>query len=262
MVATLTVMWMSMLVATAVATSLTIPRPETCAANFDDNFMCSKDIYGMKLIGKLLERYEEHNAARAARPVFEFTDLINLKYGMSLIRILDFNQATNVISVQTWEKMSWDDVLLTWNPTHYGDITQVMLPSNKIWLPDMALYNSVGPNWKLSFEPLAVVADTGKVIYIPVNEKKVACNVTTDASGYRTSDSNITCLFRIGSWVRSSIEMDIQFFDDLADIDTSDMIENPKYDVVSTKAVRISKKYPCCVQEYLSMEYTLVIKQK
>ena len=35
----------------------------------------------------------------------------------------------------------WNDYNLKWNPKVYGNITSVVIPSTKIWIPDLALYD-------------------------------------------------------------------------------------------------------------------------
>lgn len=38
-----------------------------------------------------------------------------------------------------WQE--WTDILLQWDPIEHDDIADVRVPSNKIWLPDIRLYN-------------------------------------------------------------------------------------------------------------------------
>ena len=35
----------------------------------------------------------------------------------------------------------WTDELLRWNPRDYGGVDNVRLPPDKIWTPDIILYN-------------------------------------------------------------------------------------------------------------------------
>lgn len=35
----------------------------------------------------------------------------------------------------------WNDKKFTWDPAEYGGITELYVPSEHIWLPDIVLYN-------------------------------------------------------------------------------------------------------------------------
>ena len=36
---------------------------------------------------------------------------------------------------------SWKDCRLTWNASEYGDLSSLVVPFNKIWTPDLAIYD-------------------------------------------------------------------------------------------------------------------------
>ena len=38
----------------------------------------------------------------------------------------------------------WNDLALRWNPADYNNITAVHLLANRIWKPDITLYNESG----------------------------------------------------------------------------------------------------------------------
>lgn len=38
----------------------------------------------------------------------------------------------------------WHDAFLVWNPENYDNITETRLPWDKVWTPDIVLYNSAG----------------------------------------------------------------------------------------------------------------------
>ena len=40
-----------------------------------------------------------------------------------------------------WLFQKWKDMLLRWDKERYDNISDVRLPSNKIWIPDILLYN-------------------------------------------------------------------------------------------------------------------------
>ena len=44
----------------------------------------------------------------------------------------------NLYSFNTQE---WIDYKFIWKPAEYGGVTEIYVPSEHIWLPDIALYN-------------------------------------------------------------------------------------------------------------------------
>lgn len=35
----------------------------------------------------------------------------------------------------------WEDILLKWNPDEFGGVDHIRIPTEKIWTPDIVLYN-------------------------------------------------------------------------------------------------------------------------
>ena len=40
-----------------------------------------------------------------------------------------------------WLTLKWNDFQLRWNPKDYDGITQLRVAPDKIWLPDIVLFN-------------------------------------------------------------------------------------------------------------------------
>ena len=48
---------------------------------------------------------------------------------------------------------TWNDYKLKWNPVEYGGVKTLYVPSERIWLPDIVLYNKyVGKLKKMEME--------------------------------------------------------------------------------------------------------------
>jgi nicotinic acetylcholine receptor len=46
-----------------------------------------------------------------------------------------------IITVNCWLDQTWNDTHLTWNASDFGGITTIGLPYDKVWRPDIILYN-------------------------------------------------------------------------------------------------------------------------
>lgn len=44
----------------------------------------------------------------------------------------------------------WTDYKLAWNPSQYGDIDVVEIPSSDIWVPDIVLYNNADGTYEVN----------------------------------------------------------------------------------------------------------------
>ena len=57
----------------------------------------------------------------------------------------DYTQPTGMLSClinfDLWHFQKWTDDFLSWNSTDYPNITYLIVPSDKLWVPDMFLLN-------------------------------------------------------------------------------------------------------------------------
>jgi len=232
---------------------------EVCDGDFDK---CSQssEMFEMTLVEKLLRRYEKNNHAHASRPVYESTDVVRVKYGMSLNHITEINAGNNMANMVVRETMMWKDILLSWDPASYGDIISVVLPLNRLWKPDITLYNSVSGQPGSMFGNDALVSSDGTVMYMSGYVKRIMCSSILEKD--TTKKPNVTCNFTVGSWTRNALEVDIDFFGNLADMDVTNYSADHRFELLDTKAVREEKTYPCCAKKYPSLTFTLVFRQK
>ena len=40
-----------------------------------------------------------------------------------------------------YDLKEWHDYKFSWDPSEYGGVTEIYVPSEHIWLPDIILYN-------------------------------------------------------------------------------------------------------------------------
>ena len=51
------------------------------------------------------------------------------------------DEKNQVMTTNVWLDQEWRDELLTWDPDEFGGIKMIRIPCDKIWLPDIVLYN-------------------------------------------------------------------------------------------------------------------------
>ena len=104
----------------------------------------------------------------------------------------------------------------------------------------------------------AVVSSTGDVLWIPPAIYKSSCSI--DITHFPFDDQ--TCTLKFGSWTYDGFKLDIEFFDGLDAVDLNDYIESNEWKVVTHAAIKNTKYYPCCVEPYPDLTFTLKLKRK
>ena len=51
---------------------------------------------------------------------------------------------TAELDFTAWARLSWTDERLKWDPEEYHNITIFRVPANRVWVPDMEIYNAIG----------------------------------------------------------------------------------------------------------------------
>ena len=67
------------------------------------------------------------------------------------------------IDIKLWFLHEWEDKRLVWDPAEYGKIQFLHIPADKLWLPDMAIYNNADGDFIISELVRAKVYFNGSV---------------------------------------------------------------------------------------------------
>lgn len=89
-----------------------------------------------RLLEKLLADYNP-----AARPVYNASKVVLVKFGITLAQISDMDEVNQVLTTSVWLEQEWQDERLIWDPNEYNGLETLRMPCDKIWLPDIVLYN-------------------------------------------------------------------------------------------------------------------------
>ncbi|GFR64249.1 acetylcholine receptor subunit alpha [Elysia marginata] len=97
----------------------------------------------------------------AVRPLIDQTKVLTVNALMLLgaIRLVDEKEQTISIRLYCW--FWWQDALLTWTPSDYGNTTVFNPPINQVWIPSLNLAGAVSSQ--------QLIVDTSHIVPLYVN---------------------------------------------------------------------------------------------
>ena len=51
------------------------------------------------------------------------------------------DEKNQVMTTNIWLDQEWKDEMMQWDPKEFNGITKLQIPCDKLWLPDIVLYN-------------------------------------------------------------------------------------------------------------------------
>ncbi|CAB3399038.1 unnamed protein product [Caenorhabditis bovis] len=67
--------------------------------------------------------------------------LLNVEYELELVHILGIDELKQTMTVLIYVDEHWNDPSLVWDPALFGGITKTWMPVDKIWIPDIIIFN-------------------------------------------------------------------------------------------------------------------------
>uniref|UniRef100_A0A1I8IIL2 Neur_chan_LBD domain-containing protein n=1 Tax=Macrostomum lignano TaxID=282301 RepID=A0A1I8IIL2_9PLAT len=218
------------------------------------------------------------NYRSSVRPVTNYSQPVLLYMNLSLTQILDVDEKNQIVTLNMWVSQQWHDPNFVWNPAHYGNITELHIPSEDIWTPDLVLLQYAGGDWDLgsSANKVNVLSD-GTILWRPPIIFKSQCEINVEFFPFDTQN----CTLKLGTWTHNGYLIDLRHvaqkeeadrngwrnFDnckayiDYA-IDLSQFVDNVEWDILEVAAKRNIEKYKCCPEPYLDLTFSLNIRRK
>uniref|UniRef100_A0A3P9IC51 Neurotransmitter-gated ion-channel ligand-binding domain-containing protein n=1 Tax=Oryzias latipes TaxID=8090 RepID=A0A3P9IC51_ORYLA len=89
-----------------------------------------------RLFRRLFRRYNQF-----IRPVENVSDPVTVEFEVSISQLVKVDEVNQIMETNLWLRHVWNDYKLRWTPAEYDGIEFIRVPSNRIWRPDIVLYN-------------------------------------------------------------------------------------------------------------------------
>ncbi|XP_074662439.1 acetylcholine receptor subunit alpha-like 2 [Tubulanus polymorphus] len=185
---------------------------------------------------------------------------VQIQFGAALIKINELSERQQMLHVNLWLRMHWNDFRLVWTPADYGNTSVFRVPADNIWYPDLVLYNDASGGFAIpsvNGNAHALVYSDGSVLWIPPKQFQVMCEIETS----RFPHDRHTCSMKFGSWTYSGDLLNMTYYEGREDLDLSDYSANDDWEIVASTGRRFDKFYPCCVEPYPDITYNLTLKR-
>ena len=123
------------------------------------------------------------------------------------------------------------------------------MPVQRIWTPDIVLYNYADTRLEEKRDALAIINSDGVVKWRPPSIFKSTCQINIQKFPYDQQN----CSMKFGSWTYDGDSIDIQFYDGLKQINREEYTESNEWEILSAEGIRREKKYECCPEVYPDM---------
>jgi len=206
-----------------------------------------------KLSMDLLRNYPDgYNVLPTANP----HDVVNVTLQMALYHIVDMNERAQTLTTNCEIITKWHDVFLMWNPKDYDNITDTRLPWDRVWTPDIVLYNAAGDGEQgREMRTLIQVDYMGNVTLLTQAIYMSKCTIDVT---YYPFDAQM-CTLKFASWTTEVTRINIS----IGTIEKSKILglysPSGVFELKRIYAERHEEHDPCCEDKFADVTYTLVI---
>nr|XP_015213546.1 PREDICTED: neuronal acetylcholine receptor subunit alpha-2 isoform X1 [Lepisosteus oculatus]XP_015213552.1 PREDICTED: neuronal acetylcholine receptor subunit alpha-2 isoform X1 [Lepisosteus oculatus]XP_015213559.1 PREDICTED: neuronal acetylcholine receptor subunit alpha-2 isoform X1 [Lepisosteus oculatus] len=192
---------------------------------------------------------------RWSRPVPNISDVVIVKFGLSIAQLIDVDEKNQMMTTNVWLKQEWNDYKLRWKPSDYDNVTSIRVPSEMIWVPDIVLYNNADGEFAVTHMTKAHLFYNGMVQWVPPAIYKSSCSI--DVTFFPFDQQN--CKMKFGSWTYDKAKIDLERIENTVDL--KDYWESGEWAIINAVGTYNTKKYDCCHEIYPDITYFFIIRR-
>ncbi|KAK4809517.1 hypothetical protein QYF61_015074 [Mycteria americana] len=91
-----------------------------------------------------LSHYLLAHYQKGTRPVRDWRTTTNVAIDLMVYAILSVDEKNQVLTTYIWYRQHWTDEFLRWDPARFDNLTQISLPAESIWVPDILINELAG----------------------------------------------------------------------------------------------------------------------
>ncbi|VDK72739.1 unnamed protein product [Litomosoides sigmodontis] len=162
---------------------------------------------------------------------------IIVKIALQLALLINVDEKDQIMHTNVWLTLKWHDFQMRWNPVDYGEIQNIRVAPDKVWLPDIVLFNNADGNYEVSFMCNVVINYKGEMLWVPPAIYKSSCIIDVEFFPFDEQ----TCHLIFGSWTYNENEIKLEF-EQAEWVDLSEYSPSSIWDVMDAPAALVNKR--------------------
>uniref|UniRef100_A0A668AWI6 Cholinergic receptor nicotinic alpha 3 subunit n=1 Tax=Myripristis murdjan TaxID=586833 RepID=A0A668AWI6_9TELE len=203
-----------------------------------------------KLFSVIFSSYNQY-----IRPVENVSDPVIVQFEVSMSQLVKVDEVNQIMETNLWLRHIWNDYKLRWDPKDFGGVEFIRVPSNRIWKPDIVLYNNAVGDFQVDDKTKALLRYNGDVTWIPPAIFKSSCKI--DVTYFPFDYQN--CTMKFGSWTYDKAKIDLVLIG--STINLRDFWESGEWMIIDAPGYKHDIKYNCCEEIYTDITYSLYIRR-
>ncbi|ELT96523.1 hypothetical protein CAPTEDRAFT_143095, partial [Capitella teleta] len=173
--------------------------------------------------------FEDKGYNPLIRPVRNLTEKVTVRFGLAMIQLINVDEKNQIMKSNVWLRMLWNDYQLRWDPTEYGGITVIRILPDKVWKPDIVLFNNADGKYEVSYKPNVVIYSTGEVLWIPPAIYKSSCTIDVEFFPFDKQE----CDMKFGSWTFNGEQVTLDWYEGKQRVDLTDYVNSGTWDILN-----------------------------
>uniref|UniRef100_A0A3Q3VPG3 Uncharacterized protein n=1 Tax=Mola mola TaxID=94237 RepID=A0A3Q3VPG3_MOLML len=203
-----------------------------------------------RLFRRLFRRYNQF-----IRPVENVSDPVTVEFEVSISQLVKVDEVNQIMETNLWLRHVWNDYKLRWAPVDYDGIEFIRVPSNKIWRPDIVLYNNAVGDFLVEDKTKALLKYDGTISWLPPAIFKSSCPM--DITYFPFDYQN--CSMKFGSWTYDKAKIDLVLIG--SKVNLKDFWESGEWEIIDAPGYKHDIKYNCCEEIYTDITYSFYIRR-
>ncbi|CAL8072294.1 unnamed protein product [Calicophoron daubneyi] len=203
-------------------------------------------------------RWDAHNPLE--RPTTIEGKPVKVYLKVFLNQIMDMDEKNQVLSTILWLDMRWSDYHFKWDMQEYSNIKFLNVPPERVWRPDLILYNSASDKFDQIFPTRVIISNTGHIQWMPPGLFHSTCTIEVNYFPFDYQQ----CSLKFGTWSHQGDKIDLKLQCDNEtddeqecsiqnDVDLSAYLANSEWALESATVKRNVETYGGDDQKYIDL---------
>ncbi|XP_069175739.1 neuronal acetylcholine receptor subunit alpha-10 [Procambarus clarkii] len=204
-----------------------------------------------------LTRYLMSNYDKSVRPSFKASMALNITFGLALTQIIDVDERNQILTTNCWLNQMWLDYSLQWNASDFGSIQVIRLPADKLWKPDIILYNNADSQYNNAIlSTNIIVTSDGNVTWLSSAIFRSSCSINVEFFPFDEQK----CVMKFASWTYDGFQVNLVIQTEEGDL--SNYVTNGEWDLIDMIVDRNVVFYSCCEAPYPDITYHIILRRR